>query len=71
MKDKRNPLEKFLDRTIVFTFKQLGGLIIVCLGFGSLIILVSFQVGAILIALMLLLVIYRIIFLVATLKEES
>ena len=71
MKDKKNPLEKFLDRTIVFTFKQLGGLFIVCLGLGALIAFMSFEVGAILIALMFLLVIYRILFLVATLKEGS
>ena len=71
MKDKRNPLEKFLDRTIVFTFKQLGILFILCLGFGALIATISFEIGAILIALMLLLLIYRFLFLFVTLKEGS
>ena len=71
MKDKRNPLEKFLDRTIVFTFKQLGILFILCLGFGALIATISFEIGAILIALMLFLIICKILFLFVTLKESS
>ena len=71
MKDKKNPLEKFLDRTIVFTFKQLGILFILSLGFGALIATVSFEIGAILMALMVLLAFYRIVVFLTSLNEES
>ena len=61
MKDKRNPLEKFLDRTIVFTFKQLGAFIIVCLGIGALIALISFEIGVIVIGVMIIILCFKIL----------
>ena len=58
---KKNFLEKILDRKKELSFKQLGLLIILCLGIGSLATLISVEIGALLIALMLFLVISKIL----------
>jgi len=60
MKDKRNFLEKFLDRKIEFTFKQLGALLIFSLGLGALMSILSFELGVTLIILMILILCLKI-----------
>ena len=58
---KKNFLEKILDRKKELSFKQLGLLMILCLGIGSLVTLLSVEIGAFLIALMLILLISKIL----------
>jgi len=68
MKDKRNFLEKILDRRIEFTFKQLGALLVFCLGLGALMSILSFELGITLIILMIVILCLKILPYVITFK---
>lgn len=58
---KKNFIQRGLDKTREVSVKEMGFIVLVCLGIGATIAYVSYEAGALLMAIMIVLVISKIL----------